>query len=43
MRDAIRRINDALPELGAHLDRSIVTGSYCRYQPDETITWDVDA
>lgn len=33
VRDAIRRIADALPELGTHLDRSIRTGTTCRYDP----------
>jgi AAA ATPase domain len=34
IRDAIRRIQLALPEFGAHLDRSIRTGTSCRYEPD---------
>jgi hypothetical protein len=29
----IRRITDARPELGAHLDRTIRTGTTCRYEP----------
>jgi hypothetical protein len=33
VRDAIRRINEVLPELGAHLDRTIRTGTLCRYDP----------
>jgi hypothetical protein len=33
IRDAIRRIRHALPELGTHLDRSIRTGTTCRYDP----------
>lgn len=41
LRDTISRIKAALPELGNHLDRSIVTGNYCRYQPTEPITWDL--
>ena len=41
LRDTIRRIESALPELGAHLDRSVVTGNYCRYQPTEQLTWDL--
>lgn len=43
LRDTIHRIEAALPELGAHLDRSIVTGNYCRYQPTEPLTWDLTA
>jgi hypothetical protein len=34
IRDAIRRITEAHPELGAHLDRSVRTGTTCRYEPD---------
>jgi hypothetical protein len=33
IRDAIRRIADVHPELGAHLDRTIRTGTTCRYDP----------
>ena len=41
LRDTIRRIEAVLPELGHHLDRSIATGNFCRYQPTEPCTWDV--
>ena len=34
IRDAIRRISDAHPELGTHLDRTIRTGTTCRYEPN---------
>ena len=43
LRDTIRRIEAALPDLGTHLDRSIVTGNFCRYQPAEPLTWDLQA
>jgi hypothetical protein len=33
VRDAIRRIGAALPELGVHLDRTVRTGTTCRYDP----------
>ncbi len=33
IRDAIRRITDAHPELGAHLNGTIRTGTTCRYEP----------
>jgi hypothetical protein len=36
IRDAIQRIDVVLPELGAHLDRTIRTGTACSYQPDGT-------
>lgn len=39
LRDAIHRIEGVLPELGAHLDRSVVTGTTCRYTPAEHLTW----
>jgi hypothetical protein len=41
VRDAIRRIEADRPELGAHLDRSVVTGTYCRYRTEEGVSWDV--
>jgi hypothetical protein len=33
IRDAIRRITEAHPELGTHLDRTVRTGTACRYEP----------
>ncbi len=39
LREAIHRIADVLPELGAHLDRSVLTGTTCRYAPTEPVTW----
>jgi tetratricopeptide (TPR) repeat protein len=36
IRDAIRRIDAVLPELGAHLDRTVRTGTTCGYHPDDT-------
>jgi AAA ATPase domain len=33
VRDAIQRLGQALPELGAHLDRTIRTGTTCAYEP----------
>ncbi|MEV5410052.1 hypothetical protein AB0K60_14600 [Thermopolyspora sp. NPDC052614] len=33
IRDAIRRIGDSVPDLGAHLDRAVRTGTVCRYDP----------
>lgn len=39
LREAIRRIEAVVPELGAHLDRSVVTGTTCRYQPTEPVSW----
>ena len=41
VRDTIRKLDPALPELAAHLQRTIVTGTYCRYRPDTT-DWSID-
>ncbi len=43
IRDAIRKIDGVLPALGAHLDRSVVTGVWCRYRDEGLVLWDVDA
>jgi tetratricopeptide (TPR) repeat protein len=42
IREAIHRIAAVLPDLGAHLDRSVVTGTACRYEPAEPLTWVLD-
>ena len=34
LRQAMARIGEHHPQLGAHLDRTIHTGTYCSYQPD---------
>jgi predicted ATPase len=39
LREAIRRIEAVLPELGEHLDRSVSTGTTCRYEPTTHLTW----
>lgn len=39
LRRAIRRIEDAHPRLGRHLDRSIRTGTYCCYEPEGPVDW----
>lgn len=41
VRDAIRRIERALPALGRHLDRSVRTGTFCVYDPDPSVRWHV--
>jgi hypothetical protein len=43
LRDAIGRIAAELPELGAHLDRSVRTGTTCCYAPAEPVTWSLTA
>jgi hypothetical protein len=42
VRDAIRKLDAALPELAAHLERTIVTGTYCRYRGEDRIRWDIE-
>jgi hypothetical protein len=39
---AIRAIAATDPDLARHLDRSIVTGRYCSYQPETDTEWQVD-
>jgi hypothetical protein len=39
LREAIHRIGAVFPELGSHLDRSVWTGTTCRYEPAEHLTW----
>jgi hypothetical protein len=39
LREAIHRIQAVLPDLGAHLNRSVLTGTTCRYQPCSKVTW----
>ncbi|HSB20201.1 MAG TPA: hypothetical protein VLD85_09355, partial [Anaeromyxobacteraceae bacterium] len=33
LRDAVRRIAEQDPDLGRHLERSVRTGTFCRYEP----------
>lgn len=37
--DALARIEEMHPSLGRHLRRSVRTGAFCSYQPDEPVTW----
>jgi hypothetical protein len=39
IRDAIRRIGEAHPDLGRHLARSVRTGTFCSYEPEEPTRW----
>jgi hypothetical protein len=34
LRYALHKLGEAHPDLGAHLDRTIRTGTYCSYQRD---------
>jgi hypothetical protein len=44
VREALRRIADGAPELGAHLSAFVKTGRYCCYRPPagQAIQWAVD-
>jgi hypothetical protein len=39
IKGAIRRIGEAHPDLGRHLARSVRTGTFCSYEPDEPARW----
>jgi hypothetical protein len=39
IRAALKRIEQAHPALGQHLDRSVRTGVWCSYHPAEPIAW----
>lgn len=43
IRSAVKRITEQDPNVGRHLDVSVRTGLFCRYDPDpgSTIAWDV--
>jgi hypothetical protein len=41
IRDAMRRIEGANPALGRHLARSIRTGTFCVYEPDPPVNWEL--
>ena len=41
VKDAIRRIGEAHPDLGRHLARSVRTGTFCVYEPDQQTIWSV--
>ncbi len=41
IRDAIRRISQADPDLGEHLNRSVRTGTFCVYDPATPVHWSV--
>jgi len=39
IRNAIRKIENAHPELGKHLKISLKTGTFCSYKPEKPVTW----
>ncbi len=42
IRDAIRRIDAALPELGSHFETHVSTGTYCRYRATSDFAWSIE-
>lgn len=40
IRDAIRRIEDVDPALAGHLRRSVRTGTFCCYDPEQPVSWE---
>jgi hypothetical protein len=43
LRAVIERLESRHPALGRHLDRSVRTGVWCVYAPEDPVTWHVDA
>jgi predicted ATPase len=43
LRAVIERLESRHPALGRHLDRSVRTGVWCVYAPEDPATWHVDA
>jgi hypothetical protein len=43
IREALKKIEAVLPELAAHFELAITTGTYCRYRGDDTITWSIES
>jgi hypothetical protein len=41
IRTAVKRIGEVHPDLGRHLTNSVRTGTWCSYQPEYALTWDV--
>ena len=42
IKDAIRHLETPMPQLAAHLDQAIVTGTWCRYRADMAENWNVE-
>ena len=43
IRDAIGRVEAVHPSLGRHLRRSVRTGTWCAYDPDPPVAWNLTA
>jgi predicted ATPase len=42
IKEAIRRLQAPMPQLAAHLDQAMVTGTWCRYRADASEVWHVE-
>jgi hypothetical protein len=42
IRAAMKKIAEAEPELGRHLDKAVRTGTWCSYRPESDVQWRVD-
>lgn len=41
VREAVKRVAEADPDLGRHLQHSVRTGSFCAYAPESPVVWDL--
>ena len=41
IRSALRKLADAHPALGRHLENSVRTGTYCVYEPEADVRWEL--
>jgi predicted ATPase len=41
IRAAVKRIAEAHPELGRHLENAVKTGTWCCYRPDTDLSWEI--
>jgi hypothetical protein len=41
IRQALARVEAVHPELGRHLRLSVRTGTFCRYEPDAEVRWEL--
>jgi hypothetical protein len=41
IRAAVKRVAEAHPELGRHLENALRTGTWCAYRPETAIAWEV--
>jgi hypothetical protein len=41
VRDAVKRITEYDPDLGRHLKHSVRTGTFCAYEPEAPVAWDL--